>query len=520
MVKKITLYDTTLRDGAQREGLSFSVRDKIKIVNKLDQLGVDYIEGPMPGSNPKDDVFYQEAKKLKLINSKLVAFGPTRRKNITVYKDSVLKALLKCGVKTVCIFGKSWDVHVKTALNATQKENLKMIKGSIKYLKSKGLEVIYDAEHFFDAYKGNKEYAIQTLIAAQDAGADCIVLCDTNGGALPHEVKSVARKVKEVINKPLGIHAHNDSDCAVANSLEAVRAGVTHVQGTVNGYGERCGNANLISIIPNLIIKMKKRTSVDKKKLKKLTEVAHYVSEIANIIPGTHQPYVGQSAFAHKAGVHVDAVVKDAKTYEHIQPDLIGNARRLLLSELSGKSTVVMKAKQFGVDLNKKPKTAKEILKSIKKLEHAGYHFEGADASFEILLKKKLKKHKPIFKLESFRVLAEKREDGKMMTEATIKVLCKNKRIVFTAEGNGPVNALDLALRGAIGKAYPNLKDLSLSDYKVRVLDEKKGTAAYVRVLIETTDGEKTWGTVGVHENIIEASWEALNDSVQYGLTK
>lgn len=520
MSNKIILYDTTLRDGAQREGLSFSVEDKLKIAIQLDRLGIDYIEGGMPASNPKDDDFFKKAKTLKLKKSKLAAFGPTRRKKSTAKEDTVLKAITKCGVNVSCIFGKSWDVHVKEALKTTLYENLDMISDSVSFLKSKGIEVVYDAEHFFDAFKDNKDYALRTLESAVNAGADWIVLCDTNGGTLSNDVYKITGIVKDALETTqIGIHAHNDADCAVSASLEAVRAGATHVQGTINGYGERCGNANLTSVIPNLILKMHKKTSVDRDRLKLLTEVAHYVSELANVTPNAHQPYIGQSAFAHKAGIHVSAVLKNSKTYEHIEPEQVGNMQRILLSELSGKSTITLKAKEFGVDLGKQPVKVKEILKSIKQMEHAGYYFEAADASFEILLQKKLAKYKPLFKLESFRVIAEKREDGRVMTEATIKVHCKGRRIVATAEGNGPVNALDLALRNAIEEVYPHLKDIKLSDYKVRVLDEKKGTGAVVRVLIETTDGEKSWGTIGVHENIIEASWEALVDSLQYGLT-
>jgi 2-isopropylmalate synthase len=521
MSNKVILYDTTLRDGAQREGLSFSVEDKLKITEELDRLGIDYIEGGMPASNPKDDTFFKKAKSLDLKHAKLVAFGPTRRKKTNAEDDPVLKAISKCGVKTACIFGKSWDEHVRSALKTTLAENLEMISDSVKFLKSKGMEVIYDAEHFFDAYINNREYAIETIHAAIEAGCDCLVLCDTNGGTLPHKIGRIVTIVREIFETTeLGVHAHNDTDCAVAASLEAIRVGATQVQGTINGYGERSGNANLVSIIPNLILKMDKQTSVTKERLKLLTEVSHYISELANETPDSHQPYVGKSAFAHKAGIHISAVTKNPITYEHIKPETVGNTQRVLLSELSGKSTIVIKAKELGVDLKRQPAKVKEILKHIKQMESAGYYFEAADGSFEVLLRKKLDKYKPLFKLESFRVIAEKREDGKVMTEATIKLHCKGKRLIATAEGNGPVNALDLALRNAIEEVYPHLKDLKLSDYKVRVLDEKKGTGADVRVLIETTDGEKSWGTIGVHENIIEASWEALVDSLQYGLTR
>ncbi|RJQ32930.1 MAG: citramalate synthase [Actinobacteria bacterium] len=518
MANNIFIYDTTLRDGTQRENVSFSVTDKLLVTEELDRLGVAYIEGGMPGSNPKDTDYFKKVAKLKLKNSKLVAFGATRRKNTKAAKDPNLLALIDCCASVACIVGKSWDIHVTSALKTTLAENLKMIKESVKFLKSKGLEVHYDAEHFFDAYKTNPKYAMQTIQAAADGGADWIVLCDTNGGSLPDEVGVIVKTVTENIDTPVGMHAHNDSNCAVANTVMAVINGATQVQGTINGYGERCGNADLCSIIPNLQIK-KEYKCLKKDQLKLLTEVSHFVSELANINPDPHQPYVGGSAFAHKAGLHVSAIAKNPDTYQHIVPELVGNIQRVLLSELSGKSTIVLKAKELGVDLSKEPEEVETILKKIKKLEHVGYHFEASDGSFEILMKKTLGSYKPFFKLESFRVLMEKREDGQVMTEATIKIHCKGKRLVSTAEGNGPVNALDLAIRDAIGRVYPELSSIGLTDYKVRVLDEKKGTGAVVRVLIESTDGKKTWGTIGVNENIIQASWEALVDSVEYGLS-
>lgn len=513
----IKLYDTTLRDGSQREGISFSVNDKIRIAHKLDDLGIHYIEGGWPGSNPKDSEFFSQARNINFENAKLVAFGSTRRADIEIADDENIQALIHAGTPAVCIVGKSWDLHVISALKTNLEENLNMIRDSISVLKEAGIEVFYDAEHFFDAYKRNPDYALQTLEAAEKAGADCLVLCDTNGGALPFEVEEVCAFVRQSFKASLGIHAHNDTECAVANSLAAIRAGAIQVQGTINGYGERCGNANLATIIANLQLKMGLSCVTDEQ-LRLLTETAHFVSEVANISPDPHQPYVGQSAFAHKGGIHVSAVAKDSETYEHTDPMKVGNHQRVVVSELSGRSTIVLKSKELGMDLSAKPEQVNEILKRIKDLEHIGYYFEAADGSFEILMRKATGTHKEFFQLESFRVLMEKREDGKVMTEATIKVFVRGERIIETAEGNGPVNALDKAVRQAIGRAYPALDNIELTDFKVRVLDEKKGTGAVTRVLIDSSDGENTWGTIGVSENIIEASWQALVDSIEYGL--
>ncbi len=517
-MEQVKLYDTTLRDGAQREGITFTVEDKLKITQELDKLGIHYIEGGWPASNPKDVEYFKRVKSLPLKKIKVVAFGSTRKKETNPKKDENLISLLESQAQAICIFGKSWDLHVRFALKTSLDENLKMIYDSLSFFKKRGLEVIYDAEHFFDGYKKNSSYALKTLKVAEEAGADWIVLCDTNGGTLPTEVGKIMQVVRETLVTPLGIHAHNDSECAVANTLIAVEKGATQVQGTINGYGERCGNANLCSVIPNLVLKMGIPV-ITKEQLKLLTEASHYVAEIANIAPDTHQPYVGQSSFTHKGGVHISALTKRKETYEHIDPALIGNIRRIVVSELAGKSTIVLKAKELGIDLSKEPVKVMEILKKIKELEHIGYHFEAADGSFEILIKKVTGSYQPFFKLESFRVLVEKMEDGRLLTEATIKLYVNNKRVIATAEGNGPVNALDNALRLAMEKAYPALSNIQLTDYKVRVLNAKKGTAAVVRVLIETSDGEQTWGTVGVSENIIEASWQALVDSIEYGLT-
>lgn len=512
----IKIYDTTLRDGAQREGISLSLEDKLKIAKKLDEFGVHYIEGGYPGSNPKDREFFAEAVALGL-RASLVAFGSTRRRNVITKDDPGLQSLLAVDCPAVCLVGKSWRRQVTDTIKASREENMAMISESVAYIKSFGREVIFDAEHFFDGYKEDSGYAAATLSAAAEAGADWIVLCDTNGGTLPHEVLEVVTVVKQLVGVPLGIHAHNDADCAVANSLLAVVGGAQLVQGTVNGYGERCGNANLLSVIPDLLLKMNKEC-LPPEKLVMLTEVSHYVSEIANITPDGHQPYAGQSAFTHKAGLHVAAIGKDSTTYEHIDPATVGNYQRVVVSELAGRSAIVQKALEMGIDITDTPEKAQDILGRVKELEHGGFQFEAADGSLDILLRKSLGSFRPFFELESFRVIMEKRAGGDVATEATIKLKALGKRVIETAEGNGPVNALDSALRAAIGRSYPALQDIELIDYRVRVLNQKKGTGAVVRVLIESTDGEKSWGTVGVSENIIEASWQALVDSVNYGL--
>ncbi len=511
-----TLYDTTLRDGTQREGLSLSVEDKVRIALKLDQLGVDYIEGGFPGSNPKDIEFFERARDLKLEHAVISAFGSTRRKDIAPQDDPGLAALLETGCSALCIFGKAWDVHVTETLQTTLAENVRMVEDSVAYLKAAGRTVFFDAEHFFDGFKANASYALEVCQAAVRAGADAVVLCDTNGGTLPHEVLRITGELALALDVPLGIHAHNDAACAVANSLVAVEAGAVHVQGTMNGYGERAGNADLTSIIPALVLKMGDEC-VTRDQLKLLTETSHFVAEIANISPNPHQPYVGTSAFAHKGGVHASAAARLPDAYEHIDPVRVGNLARVVVSELAGRASLTMKAKEMGIELT--GERAAETLDAIKELEYSGYSFEAADASLEMLLKKRLGSYESLFTLESFRVIAEKREDGRVMTEATIKVHVGGHRYIATAEGNGPVNALDKALRIAIGRFYPALADMKLADFKVRVLDENKGTGAVTRVLIESADHEKTWGTVGVSENIIEASWEALVDSVEYGLS-
>lgn len=514
---QVKLYDTTLRDGAQMEGLSLSVDDKFRILRRLDDFGIQYVECGYPASNPKEAEFFRRLPNVQLKNSLAVAFGSTRKAMIGSDKDKGLNELLRAETQAVCIVGKTWELHVRTALRTQLDENLYMIADSVDFLKKHDRYVIYDAEHFFDAYKGNPRYAMQTVKAAVEAGADWVCLCDTNGGTLPSEVKGIVREAMKEIKVPIGIHAHNDSDCAVANTLVAVEEGAIMVQGTINGYGERCGNANLCSVIPALALKME-RPVVPPDKLADLTELCHFVSEIANIKPDSHQPYVGQKAFAHKGGLHVSAVVRDAETYEHIKPELVGNIQRIEVSELSGKSTIVVKGNELGTDLAQNPDKVQEILDMIKEMEHRGYHFEAADGSFELLMRRSLGLQKVFFRLESFRVIMEKREDGSVVTEATVKVHVRGKRIIATGEGNGPVNALDSALRLAIGRAYPELDDIDLEDYKVLILNPEKATAAVTRVLIESGDGEKTWGTIGVSENIIEASWQALVDSIEYGL--
>ncbi|MFV2040599.1 MAG: citramalate synthase [Candidatus Hydrothermarchaeales archaeon] len=514
----IKLYDTTLRDGTQSERISFSVEDKLKIAVKLDELGIHYIEGGWPGSNPKDAEFFEQAKKLNL-KARLVPFGSTRRAGVSPEKDLNLKALIDAQTDVVCIFGKSWGLHVTDALKTTFTENLAMIEDSVRFLKNAGKEVVYDAEHFFDAYKDNPVYALQTLAAAQSGGADVIVLCDTNGGTLPGELEKIITTVKSSVKVPLGIHAHNDSETAVANTLAAVKLGASHVQGTVNGYGERCGNASLCSIIPNLKLKLGLDCVTDEQ-LMRLTEVSRYVTEIANITPTPSLPYVGVSAFAHKGGIHVDAVTKNPRTYEHIEPELVGNTQRVLISELSGRANVVSKARDFGFAIEKDTPEAKKILAKLKEKESAGYQYEGAEASFELLIRDTLNGTRKFFDLEGFRVIIERQSDGRMLAEATVRVKVRGEELFMASEGDGPVNALDTALRKALYKFYPSLQDMHLKDYKVRVLDESRGTAAKVRVLVESGDLSGSWGTVGVSENIIEASFEALVDSIVYKLLK
>lgn len=515
----VFLYDTTLRDGTQAEGVSLTVQDKLKILQKLDDLGVHYVEGGHPGSNPTDAEFFKKAARLRLKSARLASFGSTRKVHVQAHKDSNLKALLSAGTPVVTIVGKSWDFHVIHALKTTLSENLKMVSSSVSFLKKAGVEVVYDAEHFFDGYKKNPDYALKTVQAAQEAGADWVVLCDTNGGTLPDEAAVIVRRVRKTSNCRLGIHAHNDAGVAVANSLTAVKEGCTQVQGTINGIGERCGNTNLCTLIPNL--KLKAGVScISETALKKLTSVSRFVSEVANISHDERQPYVGNSAFAHKGGMHVSAVMVKPETYEHTKPEQVGNHTRVLISGLSGQSNVLWKAAKYGIDLKSKTPESREILQQLKTLEHQGYQFEAAEGSFELLMKKLLKKYQHPFELEGFRIIVEKRKDAPPYSEATILIRVGKTRAHTAAEGDGPVNALDHALRKALNQFYPEIKNIRLLDYKVRVLNTTEGTAAKVRVLIESGDKTSQWGTVGVSENIIEASWHALVDSIVYGLLK
>ncbi len=517
MTEKIRIFDTTLRDGTQGEKVCFSADDKLRIAERLDQFGVDYIEGGWPGSNPKDMEFFDRVKNREFSQSKIVAFGSTRRAGNKPENDSNLAAMIEAETPAVSIFGKSWLLHVIEALRIKPEENLEIISSSVRYLKGHGKEVIYDAEHFFDGYKHDAGYAISTLIAAEEAGADVLVLCDTNGGTLPDEITEVIKQVQNSVSAPLGIHAHNDADLAVANTIAAVKAGCVHVQGTINGYGERCGNANLCSVIPNL--QMKQNFScVPDEQLKNLVSISRFVSELANLNPDTRLPYVGRSAFAHKGGMHVSAVMKNEQTYEHVKPESVGNQRRVLVSDLSGKSNVYYKTDELGIELEKYGDKVPDIVQKIKELENDGFQFEAAEASFELMVKKMTEPWQEFFTLEGFRVIIEKNAKGEERSEATIRLNCNGSIEHSAAEGNGPVHALDLALRKALQKFYPEIATVQLQDFKVRVLNEKDGTGAGVRVLIDSGENGLSWSTVGVSQNILDASWQALSDSVNYYL--
>lgn len=519
-MSQLKIYDTTLRDGTQAEEISFSLEDKLRICQKLDDLGIHYIEGGYPGSNSRDVKFFEEVKKLHLGKSRIVSFGSTRKAHVKVDVDDNVQALIKSETQAMAVVAKSWDLHVTQALRISLEENLAMIYDTLNHLKERGHEVFFDAEHFFDGFKNNAPYALKTLYAAQEAGVDYIVLCDTNGGTLPPEIRDIFQKVKDSVKVPLGIHTHNDAEVAVANTIEAVLLGAQLVQGTINGFGERCGNANLCSLLPNLKLKLG-INCLTYEQLATLRDTARFVYELANMKPIAHQPYVGKSAFAHKGGLHVSAIQRNPETYEHIRPELVGNKQRVLISDLAGKSNIVYKAKEFNLDLGKDKSISQAILDKIKIMEDQGYQFEGAEASFQLLVKEALGKRKKFFELIGFRVIVEKRIEGKQpISEATVRVNVDGMVEHSAAEGLGPVNALDNALRKALEKFYPGIKDLELLDYKVRILDERLGTKAVTRVLIESGDGEKRWGTVGVSENIIEASWQALVDSVEYKLDK
>ncbi len=531
----IWIYDTTLRDGSQREGLSLSLEDKLRIARVLDQLGIPFIEGGWPGANPKDVQFFWQLKEEPLTQAEVVAFCSTRRPNTTAAADPMLQPILAAGTRWVTIFGKSWDLHVKEGLNTTLDENLAMIQDTIEYLRSQGRRVIYDAEHWFDGYKQNPEYALKTLSSALDAGAEWLVFCDTNGGTLPHEVGEIVRDVVEALRCrggvavgnlgeitpiKLGIHTHNDSEMAVANALFGVIEGVQMVQGTINGYGERCGNANLCSLIPNLQLKLGYRCIQDKQ-LAQLTQASRLISEVVNLAPDDHAAFVGRSAFAHKGGIHVSAVERNPLTYEHIEPEMIGNQRRIVISDQSGLSNVLAKARSFGHELQKNDPACRQILGRLKELESEGYQFEAAEASFDLLMREALGYRKSRFELKGFQVHCDMLQ-GTMVNYrnavATIKVAVKGEDILEAAEGNGPVSALDSALRKALKNFYPEIAQFQLTDYKVRILDSGAGTSAKTRVLIESSNGLQRWTTVGVSSNILEASYQAVVEGIEYGL--
>ncbi len=525
---RVEIYDTTLRDGSQLEGISLTVDDKLRIAEQLDWLGVDYIEAGWPGANPKDNELFQRAQhELVLEHSKLVAFGMTRRVKGKVDSDDTLRHLVEANTTAVCIVGKCWDYHVLETLDTTLDEGVLMVADSVDYLKSLGREVLFDAEHFFDGFKRNPEFSLRVLEGAVQAGVDSLVLCDTNGGSLPHEVEATVRSVVEYFGADVsvGVHLHDDTGCGVANALAGVLGGATQVQGTINGYGERTGNCNLTTIIPNLTLKMGIET-LPPERMERLTPVAHHVAELVNMALNPQAAYVGSSAFAHKAGLHVSAIVKRPDAYEHVPPDTVGNGTRFVMSELAGKSTIQLKAKELGLDLD--GPTINRVVDTLKHLEHEGYHFEVADASLELLMRRASGWEPTWFRAEAFRVITDdasptthpgEAPDG-VLTEATIKVWVGDERLIATEEGNGPVNALDRALRRALAGRYPALDRLHLTDYKVRVLDTQKGTGAITRVLLDSTDGEQSWTTIGVSENIIEASWQALSDSIVYGLLR
>ena len=516
--RRVELYDSTLRDGAQAEGISFSLEDKLMIAEKLDDLGITYIEGGWPNeTNPKDKAFFKHARDLRLKTSRIVAFGSTKRSSASGKADTTLLDLIEADTEIVTIFGKSWDFHVREVLRISLDENVRLIEDSVKFLVSEGREVFFDAEQFFDGYKANPLYAMKTVLAAQDAGARLIVLCDTNGGSIPEEIGMICDRAAERLTVPLGIHTHNDSGLSSSNTLAAVIHGVTHVQGTINGIGERCGNDNLCTIIPNITLKLGVET-LPKANMQMLMEISRFFSEIANEAHNHRQPYVGESAFAHKGGSHIDGVLKNTKSFEHINPELVGNQRRFLLSEQAGGSMVIAKLKKIYPDLDKKSPRVRAVLAELKKKEHEGYQYEAAQGSFELLAARIIEDYKPPFTLGGFRVVTDRRKDGSMVSEATIKLVVDGTEEHTASEGDGPVDALNGALRKALERFYPAIAEVRLEDYKVRVLDTSAGTEAKVRVLIESGDGVEVWGTVGVSENVIEASYIALAESLSYKL--
>lgn len=518
---QIHLFDSTLRDGAQAQGISYSVEDKLKIVQALDDLGVSYIEAGNPGSNPKDMEFFKRAADLRLKHARIIAFGATRKVGIEAAADSNLQSLLKAGTDALCIFGKSWDYQVTDILRTTLEENLAMIADTIRYLKQQGKEVVFDAEHFFDGYKANPEYSLRALAAAAEAGADCLVLCDTNGGTFPDEIFSITQTVRQRFKTTIGIHCHNDGEMAVANSIRAVQAGATQVQGTINGIGERCGNANLCSILPNLQIKLG-YTCISAENMRHLTPVARFVSEIANIIHNEKAPYVGNDAFAHKGGMHIDAVHKNPVSYEHINPETVGNARHILMSEVAGRSTLLAKINALDPSLKKDSPQTQKVLDRLKELEHEGYQFETAESSFELVLRKELGLYQPFFERKDFKVIVSEPSDNAhgINSSAMIKIAVGTQEEITAAEGDGPVNALDKAVRKALERFYPSIRDIKLTDYKVRVLNSDQASAAKVRVLIESSDHQASWTTIGVSTDIIDASWRALVDAIEYKLLR
>jgi 2-isopropylmalate synthase len=517
---KILVFDTTLRDGTQGEQTNFSAEEKLRIAQRLDDVHFHYIEGGWPGSNPKDARFFEMAKNIKFKNSRLTAFGSTRRSHTKTESCPNLKALVKAGTSACAIVGKSWDLHVTEILKTDLNENLAMIADSIEYLKSMGKEVLFDAEHFFDGYKNNSHYTTKVVKKALAAGADFIVFCDTNGGSLPHEICAIVKKMSAHLPlEKMAIHTHNDGGLAVANSIAAVQKGVVMVQGTVNGYGERCGNADLITLVANLQLKMGKKC-LPPESIRQLTNLSHYVSDVANVPPLNSRPFVGRSAFAHKGGVHVSAVVKNSVAYEHIEPELVGNHRRVLVSDLAGKSNVEYKAKELGIDITQDDTLSKKIVHEVKLMEDRGFQFDAADGSLSLLIKKTIGEFIEPFNLECFSVITSRTENNPCLSQATIKISVAGEEELTAAEGNGPVNALDQALRKALTKFYPQIKEMHLVDFKVRTLEGSEGTAAGVRVLVDSTDGEEFWSTIGVSENIIEASWQALVDSIEYKLSK
>ncbi|OGW82521.1 MAG: citramalate synthase [Omnitrophica bacterium RIFCSPHIGHO2_02_FULL_51_18] len=517
--RKIQVYDTTLRDGSQSEGISFSVQDKLLVAQRIDELGFHFIEGGWPGANPKDIEFFNRVKKIKLKNSQIVAFGSTRKPHTKASEDDNLRGLIAAETRVITIFGKSWDMHVKEVFKTDLEENIRMIHDSIKFLKSKGKEVVYDAEHFFDGYTHNPSYALKTIQAAMEAGASVLVLCDTNGGSLPSKVGKIVSDVHAHWGHPLGIHTHNDCGVGIANAVAAVEAGVTQVQGTINGFGERCGNPDLLSIVANLQLKLG-FSCLAPQKLKEFTEVARFVSEIGNMLLPKNQPYVGQSAFAHKGGVHINAVMKNPETYEHIEPSVVGNRRRFLVSELGGKTNIMLRAQELDIELKKESPETRKILQRVQEKENEGYQYESAEASFELLIREVTGKRKKFFEFKKVEVLAENIADKNPNATAKVRLIVGKEENYAQAEGDGPVNALDTALKKALLPFYPQVQEIHLDDYKVRVVNSEAGTAAKVRVIIESRDDKKIWTTVGVSSNIIDASWEALVDAIEYKLIK